>query len=292
MAQNCDTVCDPSSVPSENHSDIVLKLKLLEDKYAKLNDEYETLKIDYDNHMKKCSHSSSNSTTAETVSSQNSIGKTPVKADDPAASKSANDEVGLPPVKSPKNGANYADYMRKRSKINVRFPRQGRITSLLVMASNSKFLDPDLLSKKFRGVAILRVGTAAEALEMILLFKELFPSIKLDRIVISLGTNDLDHVINDAVVVKRLGSLKIDIESIYSDSLVTVMGLLPRQDRDVDNFNLNILSVIENAHLYEGIDHIHLFDCKHVAKRHVGKLANSLKVNLHEPESKFKTADS
>ncbi len=288
MDQNCDPVCE-SSVPIENHSDIVLKLKLLEENYAKLKDEYKTLKIDYDNHMKKCSHSSDESTT---VSSNVSKGKTPVKADVPAVSKSAKNEVDLPPLKSSKNVANHADYMRKRNKINVRFPRQARITSLLVMASNSKFLDPDLLSKKFRGVAILRVATAEEAFEMILLFQELFPRIKLDRIVISLGTNDLDHVIDDAVVVKRLGSLKINIQSIYYDALVTIMGLLPREDRDVDNFNLNILSVIENTHLFEDIDHIHLYDCKHVAKRHVGKLAKNLKVHLHEPESKIKTADS
>ena len=175
----------------------------------------------------------------------------------------------------------YEKYVEKRKKIDVRFPSQGCVTSLLVMASNGKFLNPDLLSEKGRGVAILRVATAEEALAKILLFKELFPRIVLDRIVISLGTNDLDHVISDFVVVKRLENLKSSIHSFYKDANITIMCLLPRGDRDVDMLNCDILAKIENSHLFENIDHSHLYDCKHIAKRFIGKLANNLKLHLH-----------
>ena len=255
---------------------------------------YADLESKYRRHMENCSPTSDVSSTEEQANK--TTGKQPVKADGAASKSAASNELPLDKapqtVRNSFRKLNYAAYMEKRKKINVRFPRQGRITSLLIMASNSKFLDPDLLSKKYRGVAILRVSTAEEAIEMVLLFMELFPRIKLDRIVISLGTNDLDHVIDDEVIVKRLDDLKVTVCASYRDALVSVMGLLPRKDRDVDLVNLNILSKIEDSHLFENIERFHLYDCKHVAKRHVGKLANNLKLHLHGPESKIQTAVS
>ena len=175
----------------------------------------------------------------------------------------------------------YSEYLEKRKKLNVRFSKQGKITSLIVMASNGKFVNPDHLAEKNRGVAILRVSTAAAAPAQIELFKALFPRINLDRIVISLGTNDIDHVLHDSIVVKRLNYLKSCIQFHYKDAKVSVMGLLPRQDREVNSINSEILAKIDDSHLYENISHQHLYDCKHIAKNHIGKLVNNLKAYLH-----------
>ena len=156
--------------------------------------------------------------------------------DDPAENSPAEEHISnddpdrVLPAENPLKRSmkiDYDNYKAKRKQLNIRFPKQGCVTSLLVMASNSKFLDPDLLSLKDNGVAILRVSMASEAPKAIELFKELFPRISLKRIVICLGTNDADHVLDDYVVVKRLGHLKCFIQECYNEAESVIMCLLP-----------------------------------------------------------------
>ena len=158
---------------------------------------------------------------------------------------------------------------------------------LLLMDSNRKFIHPSQIFG-VRRTTIIKTSTAAEILGIM----SCIDASKVHHIIISTGTNDTDkNEVGD--IVHDLFHAAEEIQLLYPDADVHLSELLPRKEfaqRETKQIN-DKLNHLRAAYIHlithENINGTHMFDDKHVHKRHAQLIIDNINIGLEKVEDYY-----
>lgn len=159
------------------------------------------------------------------------------------------------------------------------------IKSILIMDSNAKRLFTGGLQTPERGVAIIPCSLAEGSKDCYDVIKDHPKLDKVDKIIISLGSNDIYNGTENSKIVEALAETKIELSKLPQKPKIEVLQILPQRGNDVKiatvNELLNKNETLKAIKAYRNISKDDLFDDRHLLSSSRYKLANALKYYLH-----------